>query len=116
MVRRRARRALKRAIRHRTNTIPVVDVLHGIYTLDGFTNGQASTLVKDGVGLMTGTTGTNKIENDINAGVTYVTSKPKEAIIGGIKNFAVGHVARKVAGLFLPRSAKLFGKWRIQLR
>lgn len=118
MVRRRRsiRRAARRFVKARSKTIPVVDIIHGVYTLDGLTNGAASKVVDDGVGLLTGTTGTNKLENDLKAGVNYMTSKPKDAVLGGAKNFAIVYLVRKAASFVLPSSVKLFGKYRIQVR
>jgi hypothetical protein len=119
MVRRRgrARRAVRRAIHARSKTVPLVDAIHGIYTLDGITNGAASKTIKATAGVITGQgTSTKAIESNIMSGVNYVADYPKDAVIGGIKNFATGHLIRKAAGLFLPRSVKLFGKWRIQVR
>ena len=120
MVRRRgrARRAVRRFARARSKTIPVVDVLHGVYTLDGMSNNAASQTVKNVASILTGPSSlsTKSIETSVKNGVTYAVDHPKEAVLGGVKNFAVGYLLRKGAGLFLPRSVKLFGKWRIQVR
>ena len=115
--RRRARRAVRRFVKSRSHTVPIVDMVHGVYTLDGLTGNRASRTVSDGVGVLFGTTSTKVVENDVKESIDYVTRNPKDAVLGAAKNFTLLHFGRKALGwLGIPKSVKLFGKYRIQVR
>jgi len=118
MVRRRARKAYRKFARSRTNTIPLIDGLQAVYTLDGMSGNRASLAVGQAVGVVTGKTASLDLPlKTAQDGLDYAMADPKRAVVGGVKNFAMVYLGRKVLGFIgIPKSVKLFGKYRLQVR
>lgn len=104
--------------RSRAGVIPLVDTLHGIYTLDGMSDGRVHQAGENFIGAVAGQSGMS-FDNGIahlNKGAQYALQNPSKAVIGGMKNFATVYVARKVLGIFgVPKTIKVLNK-RIQVR
>jgi len=114
----RVGRSYRKFRAHRSGVIPVMDTLHGIYTLDGMTDGRIHQAGENYLGAVAGTSGMSFDNGNAHLakGASWALKNPKGALMGGFKNFAEVWVARKVMGLVgIPRTVKLLGK-KIQVR
>lgn len=119
-VRGRARRTYRKFRRSRQNVIPVVDILHGAYTADGMTNKAVGKTAYQLLNILSGNTTSGSWDTAVNEatkGVNYAIQNPKDAIVGGTKNFATVWVVRSVLKwIGVPSSVKLGKKMRLQVR